>query len=222
MANSGVKYENIINLLVLQTLLCCFRHCRLQLDHSPVLLQALSSATGPLCCYYRHCHLQLDHCVVITSIVICNWTIVLLLQALASATGPLCCYYRHCHLQLDHCVVITGIVICNWTIVLLLQALSSATGPLCCYYRHCHLQLDHCAVITGIVICNWTIVLCVLLITWCTFDSAGRSWVKMKHYQDNMHTHTRKHSTEHTQHGRQMDGGRRRSWRQRYVVTGDR
>lgn len=80
------------------------------------------------------------------------------------------------------------------------------------HYASCSASVAKRAVL-GIVICNWTIVLCVLFITWCTFDSAGRSWVKMKHYQDNMHMH--KHSTEHAHHLRQVNEGRRRSWRQR-------
>lgn len=35
----------------------------------------------------------------------------------------------------------------------------------------------------GIVICNWIVLLSVLVTLWCTFDAAGRTWVKMKRYQ---------------------------------------
>ena len=121
MVSSGIKYENVINLLLIADIFMLLQDLSSVTGPFAVLLQALSSAIGPLCWYYRHCHLQLDHRAVITGFVICNWTIVLFLQALSSATGPSCC-------------VIIGFVICNWTIVL-------------CYYRLCHLQLDHRAVL---------------------------------------------------------------------------
>ncbi|RWS22882.1 sn1-specific diacylglycerol lipase alpha-like protein [Leptotrombidium deliense] len=40
--------------------------------------------------------------------------------------------------------------------------------------------------VLGITICNWTVVGIVLLTTWCTFDAAGRSWVKMQRYQNSL------------------------------------
>jgi hypothetical protein len=63
----------------------------------------------------------------------------------------------------------------------------------------------------GIVICNWCVLLSVLITVWCTFDAAGRSWVKMKKYQRSM-----REAESRFQYKR--SGTRHRNWRQRYAT----
>ncbi|XP_075218002.1 inactivation no afterpotential E [Lycorma delicatula] len=63
----------------------------------------------------------------------------------------------------------------------------------------------------GMVICSWLVVLSVMLTAWCAFDTAGRSWVKMKKYQRSM-----KESESRFQYKR--SGNRTRNWRQRKVL----
>jgi len=63
----------------------------------------------------------------------------------------------------------------------------------------------------GIVICNWCVMLSVLITVWCTFDAAGRSWVKMKKYQRSM-----REAESRFQYKR--SGTRHRNWRQRYAT----
>ncbi|CAH1799397.1 unnamed protein product [Owenia fusiformis] len=65
--------------------------------------------------------------------------------------------------------------------------------------------------ILGIVICNWVVMFSVLVSTWCMFDSAGRSWVKMKRYQQSLKDRERRKGPGS---GRKS-GSRRRNWRQR-------
>ncbi|PSN43976.1 hypothetical protein C0J52_17096 [Blattella germanica] len=65
--------------------------------------------------------------------------------------------------------------------------------------------------ILGIVICNWCVMLSVLITVWCTFDAAGRSWVKMKKYQRSM-----REAESRFQYKR--SGTRHRNWRQRKVI----
>lgn len=36
------------------------------------------------------------------------------------------------------------------------------------------------------MISNWALVFVTVATVWCTFDAAGRSWVKMKKYQRSM------------------------------------
>ncbi|XP_049840314.1 diacylglycerol lipase-alpha [Schistocerca gregaria] len=78
------------------------------------------------------------------------------------------------------------------------------------HYRNCP---AHSAkeVALGLVICNWCVLLSILMTVWCTFDAAGRSWVKMKEYQrstrdaDSRRPYRRSTSTS-------------RNWRQRKVI----
>lgn len=60
----------------------------------------------------------------------------------------------------------------------------------------------------GLVVCNWSILVSVLITVWCTYDSAGRSWVKMKQYQRSM-----RESESKFQYKR---SGSTRNWRQRF------
>ncbi|XP_074594649.1 inactivation no afterpotential E isoform X2 [Brevipalpus obovatus] len=46
----------------------------------------------------------------------------------------------------------------------------------------------------GIVICNCFIFVSIVVTMWCTFDAAGRSWVKMQQYQDSMRDGNSKYS----------------------------
>ena len=57
--------------------------------------------------------------------------------------------------------------------------------------------------------------LSVLLSLCCTFDTAGRSWVKMKRYQESV-----KEREQRQRQGRQKrrSGSRRRNWRHRYTA----
>ncbi|XP_039958758.1 uncharacterized protein LOC120773756 isoform X1 [Bactrocera tryoni] len=63
----------------------------------------------------------------------------------------------------------------------------------------------------AIVICNWALVFITLITIWCTFDAAGRSWVKMKKYQRSMR------ETE-SRFNYKRSGSMNRNWRQRKVM----
>ncbi|XP_067000117.1 diacylglycerol lipase-alpha [Anabrus simplex] len=78
------------------------------------------------------------------------------------------------------------------------------------HYQDCPVDRAKQAAL-GIVICNWCVLLSVLITVWCTFDAAGRSWVKMKEYQRSM-----RESESRFQYKR--SGTRHRNWRQRKVI----
>ena len=59
----------------------------------------------------------------------------------------------------------------------------------------------------GIMICNWIMVLSCIISVWCTYDTAGAKWVKMKKYQDSMKERRRA----------RRQSGSRRNWRQRWA-----
>ncbi|KAL9878714.1 inactivation no afterpotential E isoform 3-T3 [Glossina fuscipes fuscipes] len=65
--------------------------------------------------------------------------------------------------------------------------------------------------ILGIVISNWALVLVTFITVWCTFDAAGRSWVKMKKYQRSMR------ETESRLNYKRSNSVNR-NWRQRKVM----
>lgn len=65
---------------------------------------------------------------------------------------------------------------------------------------------------TGLVVCNWVIILFILVTIWCTFDAAGRSWVKMKKYQRSMRE-------SESRFNYKRSGSMNRNWRQRFVFT---
>ncbi|XP_075727994.1 inactivation no afterpotential E isoform X2 [Rhipicephalus microplus] len=50
------------------------------------------------------------------------------------------------------------------------------------HYDSCPMGVAKDAIL-GIIVCNWCVLLSVLVTVWCTFDRAGRTWVKMKRYQ---------------------------------------
>ncbi|XP_068159992.1 uncharacterized protein inaE isoform X4 [Drosophila tropicalis] len=66
-------------------------------------------------------------------------------------------------------------------------------------------------VFLAIIICNWALVLITLITIWCTFDAAGRSWVKMKKYQRSMR------ETE-SRFNYKRSNSMNRNWRQRKVM----
>jgi hypothetical protein len=66
----------------------------------------------------------------------------------------------------------------------------------------------------GLVICTWFVFCAILITTWCTFDGAGKSWVKMKRYQANMKEFELKYPTY------KRSGTMSRNWRQRYRTFG--
>ncbi|XP_067642320.1 uncharacterized protein inaE isoform X2 [Eurosta solidaginis] len=63
----------------------------------------------------------------------------------------------------------------------------------------------------AIVICNWALVFITIITIWCTFDAAGRSWVKMKKYQRSMR------ETE-SRFNYKRSNSMNRNWRQRKVM----
>ncbi|CAL4059419.1 unnamed protein product, partial [Meganyctiphanes norvegica] len=79
------------------------------------------------------------------------------------------------------------------------------------HYKSCSSQGGAGDAILGIVVCNWAVMVSVVLTVWCTFDAAGRSWVKMKRYQRSM-----RDSKSKFQYRR--SGNRNRNWRQRKVL----
>ncbi|KAJ8985199.1 hypothetical protein NQ317_018228 [Molorchus minor] len=95
--------------------------------------------------------------------------------------------------------------------VMLIEAgwLSAGIAWLVNYYIDCPIDKAKETVL-GMVVFNWCILLSVLITVWCTYDSAGRSWVKMKQYQRSM-----RESESKFQYKR---SGSTRNWRQRKVI----
>lgn len=87
--------------------------------------------------------------------------------------------------------------------------LSAGVAWLVRYYLECPVDKAKETVL-GMVVCNFCILLSVLITVWCTFDTAGRSWVKMKQYQRSM-----RESESKFQYKR---SGSTRNWRQRKVL----
>ncbi|XP_037087617.1 diacylglycerol lipase-alpha-like, partial [Pollicipes pollicipes] len=78
------------------------------------------------------------------------------------------------------------------------------------YYNSCQAPTAREAVM-GVVVCNWISVTSTLIMVWCTFDPAGRSWVKMKNYQRTMKDGQKKFQYKRS-------GSHHRNWRQRKVL----
>ncbi|KAK6645186.1 hypothetical protein RUM43_001462 [Polyplax serrata] len=78
------------------------------------------------------------------------------------------------------------------------------------YYRDCPISTAKEAML-GLVICSWFVILSFFITLWCTFDPAGRSWVKMMNYQRSM-----KASESRFQYRR--SGSCTRTWRHRKVL----
>ncbi|KAG5893315.1 hypothetical protein JTB14_000274 [Gonioctena quinquepunctata] len=87
--------------------------------------------------------------------------------------------------------------------------LSAGIAWLVKYYLDCPVDKAKETVL-AMVIFNWCILLSVIITVWCTYDTAGRSWVKMKQYQRSM-----RESESKFQYKR---SGSTRNWRQRKVL----
>ncbi|KAL3270811.1 hypothetical protein HHI36_021333 [Cryptolaemus montrouzieri] len=95
--------------------------------------------------------------------------------------------------------------------VMLIEAgwLGAGVYWLVTYYKTCPIEKAKESVL-GLVICNWCLLLSVLITVWCTYDSAGRSWVKMKQYQKSMREMESKYQYKRS--------NSTRNWRQRKVL----
>ncbi|XP_076753679.1 inactivation no afterpotential E isoform X3 [Xylocopa sonorina] len=94
------------------------------------------------------------------------------------------------------------------------------TGWLCAgvtwltyYYQTC--PVDRIKdIMLGLVVSNWCVLASVMVTVWCTYDAAGRSWVKMKKYQRSMREAESRCGKLHYN----RSGSRNRNWRQRKVI----
>ena len=59
-----------------------------------------------------------------------------------------------------------------------------------------------------ITVCNMIVITLMLMIGWCSYDSAGRSWVKMKRYQNSLKENQSKYRYKRS-------GSTHRNWRHR-------
>ncbi|XP_034942676.1 sn1-specific diacylglycerol lipase alpha isoform X1 [Chelonus insularis] len=82
------------------------------------------------------------------------------------------------------------------------------------YYESCPAVDQAKDVMLGLVISNWCILASVTITVWCTYDVAGRSWVKMKNYQRSM----REAETRTGRMHYKRSGSRNRNWRHRKVI----
>ncbi|XP_015434620.1 PREDICTED: sn1-specific diacylglycerol lipase alpha [Dufourea novaeangliae] len=94
------------------------------------------------------------------------------------------------------------------------------TGWLCAgvtwlthYYQTCPVDQVR-DVMLGLVVSNWCVLASVMVTVWCTYDAAGRSWVKMKKYQRSMREAESRCGKLHYN----RSGSRNRNWRQRKVI----
>ncbi|XP_076642815.1 inactivation no afterpotential E isoform X3 [Halictus rubicundus] len=94
------------------------------------------------------------------------------------------------------------------------------TGWLCAgvtwlthYYQTCPVDQVR-EVMLGLVVSNWCVLAFVSVTVWCTYDAAGRSWVKMKKYQRSMREAESRSGKLHYN----RSGSRKRNWRQRKVI----
>ncbi|XP_054001442.1 diacylglycerol lipase-alpha isoform X3 [Hylaeus anthracinus] len=81
------------------------------------------------------------------------------------------------------------------------------------YYQTCPIDQIR-DVMLGLVISNWCVLASVMVTVWCTYDAAGRSWVKMKKYQRSMREAESRCGKLHYN----RSGSRNRNWRQRKVI----
>jgi sn1-specific diacylglycerol lipase len=78
------------------------------------------------------------------------------------------------------------------------------------FYWKCPIEEPKEIVMTSVV-CNLLVELSVIMTMYCTFDAAGRSWVKMKQYQRSMRE-------SESRFNYRRSGSRSRNWRQRKVM----
>ncbi|XP_046382989.1 diacylglycerol lipase-alpha-like isoform X2 [Ischnura elegans] len=82
---------------------------------------------------------------------------------------------------------------------------------LCVHYVDCPVEVAKEALL-GLVISNWCVICSVVITVWCTYDAAGRSWVKMKKYQRSVR------DAQQSRFQYKRSGNRNRNWRQRKVI----
>ncbi|XP_025097002.1 sn1-specific diacylglycerol lipase alpha-like isoform X4 [Pomacea canaliculata] len=73
------------------------------------------------------------------------------------------------------------------------------------HYQTCKPEAAKKALL-GIMVCNWVMMLSCVISVWCTYDTAGAKWVKMKKFQDSLKDRRRVN---------RRQSGSRRNWRQR-------
>ncbi|XP_053682831.1 uncharacterized protein LOC128733182 [Sabethes cyaneus] len=78
------------------------------------------------------------------------------------------------------------------------------------HYLDCPIQ-EPKETILAVIICNLLVIFSMVTTIWCTFDPAGRSWVKMKKYQRSMRE-------SESRFNYKRSGSRSRNWRQRKVI----
>lgn len=78
------------------------------------------------------------------------------------------------------------------------------------HYFECPIQ-EPKETIVAVIICNLLVIFSMVTTIWCTFDPAGRSWVKMKKYQRSMRE-------SESRFNYKRSGSRSRNWRQRKVI----
>ncbi|KRT83150.1 hypothetical protein AMK59_3055, partial [Oryctes borbonicus] len=95
--------------------------------------------------------------------------------------------------------------------ILLLDAgwLTAGIVWLVYFYVDCPIEKAKHTVL-GLIVCNWCIIVSILITVWCTYDTAGRSWVKMKQYQRSIKDNESKFQYKRS--------GSTRNWRQRKVL----
>ena len=79
------------------------------------------------------------------------------------------------------------------------------------------LIFPHCD--TGLVIGNGILFVSALMTIWCSFDIAGRSWVKLKKYQKSLREQNTK-KFGRPKFYRRSGANSNRSWRHRYIIQG--
>lgn len=72
-------------------------------------------------------------------------------------------------------------------------------------------EIEPKEIVMSAVICNTLVELIVIMTMYCSFDPAGRSWVKMKQYQRSMRE-------SESRFNYRRSGNRSRNWRQRKVL----
>lgn len=78
------------------------------------------------------------------------------------------------------------------------------------FYRHCPVE-EPKEILMSAIICNLFVELLVVMTMYCSFDPAGRSWVKMKKYQRSMRE-------SESRFNYRRSGSTNRNWRQRKVM----
>ncbi|XP_023315106.1 sn1-specific diacylglycerol lipase alpha isoform X2 [Trichogramma pretiosum] len=81
------------------------------------------------------------------------------------------------------------------------------------FYLDCPLADRMKSVMLGLVVSNCLILVSILTTVWCVYDTAGRSWVKMKKYQRSMREAESRGNRMHYKRS-----GSNRNWRQRKVI----